>query len=130
MRYYPISENLTTADSRFTPQRGVCGSHLSRHGSAESEQLVSLESLLQGGKEERGRTSFEIRAGCANSHRVAGHGGLIGPDLTKIGAIRAGRDLIESIVMPSATFAQDHDSYTATFGNADTTWDFPRRSVP
>ena len=44
--------------------------------------------------------------------------------------ISESRNLIESIVMPSATFAQDYDSYTATFGNADMTWDFPRRSVP
>jgi putative heme-binding domain-containing protein len=39
---------------------------------------------------------------------------MVGPDLTKIGAIRSGRDLIESIVRPSSTFAQGYESYSLT----------------
>src|SRR5262249_36855503 len=41
-------------------------------------------------------------------------GGQIGPDLTRIGAIRAGRDLLESIVFPSSTIAQGFESYAVT----------------
>ena len=33
--------------------------------------------------------------------------------MTKVGTIRAGRDLIESIVYPSSTFAQGYESYFA-----------------
>lgn len=38
-------------------------------------------------------------------------GGTIGPDLTTIGAIRPGRDLIESLVLPNATIAQQFETY-------------------
>jgi len=40
--------------------------------------------------------------------------------LTRIGAIRSGRDLIESIVMPSATFAQGYDTYAVTMRDGET----------
>ncbi len=43
----------------------------------------------------------------------------MGPDLTRIGAIRSGRDLIESIVMPSATFAQSYETYGVTTSSGD-----------
>ena len=36
----------------------------------------------------------------------------MGPDLSKISAIRTGRDLLESIVYPSATFARGFEPYT------------------
>ena len=86
----------------------------------QREQLMTLEPLLHAGDTERGRVVFERKAGCANCHQVGGQGGVLGPDLTKIGAIRAGRDLIESIVMPSATFAQGYETYSATLRNGDT----------
>ena len=38
-------------------------------------------------------------------------GGAIGPDLTTVGAIRSGRDLVESIAIPSATIAQRFETY-------------------
>src|SRR5262249_61196943 len=44
-------------------------------------------------------------------HRIGADGGQIGPDLTKLGAIRAGRDILESIVLPSSTIAQGFESY-------------------
>jgi putative heme-binding domain-containing protein len=43
----------------------------------------------------------------------------VGPDLTKIGAIRSGRDLIESLVLPSATLAQGYETYRVTLRNGD-----------
>ena len=68
-----------------------------------ARRLMALEPLLRGGDVEPGRIVFERKAGCANCHQIGEQGGVLGPDLTKVGAIRAGRDLIESIVMPSAT---------------------------
>ncbi len=42
---------------------------------------------------------------------MQGEGGKFGPDLTKIGAIRAPRDLLEAIVFPSASFARGYEPF-------------------
>jgi putative heme-binding domain-containing protein len=80
----------------------------------QREQIESYAELLTGGDPGRGRQWFSEKAACIVCHRVGDQGGLVGPDLTKIGAIRAGRDLIESIVRPSATFAQGYDTFVVT----------------
>lgn len=75
-------------------------------------RLLALEPLLMGGDPVKGReVYFGKKAPCATCHRVGADGGHIGPDLTKIGAIRAGRDLLESIVLPSSTIAQGFENY-------------------
>jgi putative heme-binding domain-containing protein len=42
---------------------------------------------------------------------VGDQGGRIGPDLSKIGAIRSGRDLLEAIVSPSSSFVRGYEPY-------------------
>jgi putative heme-binding domain-containing protein len=39
-------------------------------------------------------------------------GGRIGPDLSKIGTIRTPRDLLEAIVLPSASFVRSYEPVT------------------
>ena len=41
----------------------------------------------------RGKAIFEGKGGCAACHRVAGVGSGIGPDLTRIGAVRGALEL-------------------------------------
>jgi putative heme-binding domain-containing protein len=78
-------------------------------------RLADFEPLLTGGSAERGRKAFSNgRVACATCHRIGNEGGQIGPDLTRIGAIRAGRDIVESIVFPSSTIAQGYESYIVT----------------
>jgi putative heme-binding domain-containing protein len=48
---------------------------------------------------------------CIACHRVGELGRAIGPDLTKIGAIRTERDLLESILFPSNTLARDYETH-------------------
>jgi putative heme-binding domain-containing protein len=75
--------------------------------------IVEHEPLLADGDPARGRAVFFGKAvACSACHRVADEGGRIGPDLTRIGAIRSGRDLLESILWPSSTFAQGYESYS------------------
>jgi putative heme-binding domain-containing protein len=75
-------------------------------------RLAEFEPLLTGGNAYKGRkVFFSQKVPCATCHRIAAEGGQIGPDLTKIGAIRAGRDILESIVLPSSTIAQGFESY-------------------
>ncbi|MBA3274034.1 MAG: HEAT repeat domain-containing protein, partial [Chthoniobacterales bacterium] len=89
--------------------------HVRREKDRQGERLTSLESLLAGGDETRGRAIFlDKRVACATCHRVGETGGLIGPDLTKVGAIRSGRDILESIVFPASTVAQGYENYVLT----------------
>jgi putative heme-binding domain-containing protein len=54
---------------------------------------------------------------CSTCHRVGDQGGQIGPDLTAIGRIRNERDLLESIVFPSASLAREFEPYTVLFND-------------
>jgi putative membrane-bound dehydrogenase-like protein len=75
-------------------------------------RVIDYEKLLTGGDPQRGRAVFFGKAvGCVVCHRVGVDGGSTGPDLTRVGAIRAGRDILESIVLPSSTIAQGFDAY-------------------
>ena len=47
----------------------------------------------------------------ARSDRVNAEGGRIGPDLSKIGSIRTGRDLLEAVVFPNASFVRGFEPY-------------------
>lgn len=82
-------------------------------------KLTALEPLLEGGDPNAGHQLFLGKLACATCHRVGKHGGLTGPDLTRIGAIRSGRDLIESLALPSATIAQGYDAYNITLTDGE-----------
>ena len=76
-------------------------------------RLAAFQPLLSQGDPARGRSVFfGAKAACSKCHRAGGDGGRIGPDLTSIGAVRSGQDLLESIVFPSSTFAQGFEPHT------------------
>ncbi len=79
----------------------------------QEARLAELQDVLAGGEIQRGRDLFfgNKKAICATCHSVQGQGGKMGPDLSKIGAIRAPRDLLEAIVFPSASFARGYESF-------------------
>jgi putative heme-binding domain-containing protein len=54
------------------------------------------------GNAERGASLYET-TGCANCHVVAGRGGVLGPELTRIGALRGAPYLRDALVKPAAT---------------------------
>lgn len=87
---------------------------LVRQGSErQRRQLAEFEPLLSDGDARRGRDVFlGKRALCSTCHRVGAEGGEVGPDLTRVGAIRAGRDILEAIVAPGSTIAQGYEQYT------------------
>ncbi len=76
------------------------------------ERLAELEGVLSDGDAAHGREVFAgPKAGCTACHAVAGQGGRVGPDLTKIGTIRTGKDLLEAVVFPSASFARGYEPW-------------------
>lgn len=82
-------------------------------GQEERRQFATkIESQLGSGDAERGRSVFfGTKAACASCHAIAGEGGKIGPDLSKIGLIREPKVLVESVVMPSASLARGFETY-------------------
>ncbi len=82
------------------------------------KQRAKLEALLgglSGGDVRRGQAVFNsTKAACSSCHAVGYVGGKVGPDLTKIGGIRAERDLLESIVFPSASFVRGYEPVSVT----------------
>jgi putative heme-binding domain-containing protein len=51
----------------------------------------------------RGKAIFEGTGGCTGCHRVNGSGSRVGPDLSRIGAVRRSADLERSLLDPAAT---------------------------
>jgi putative heme-binding domain-containing protein len=73
------------------------------------EQL--LASLPAGGDPNRGMQVFRsTQAACSSCHQVAYVGGLIGPDMSRIGSTRSRRELLEAIAFPSARQEQSYRS--------------------
>jgi len=78
----------------------------------EAEKMERYSAALEGGDVASGRkVFFSRRAGCYACHRVAGEGGTVGPDLSTIGKIRSGRDLLEALLLPSASLARGYESF-------------------
>ncbi|HZE95714.1 MAG TPA: PVC-type heme-binding CxxCH protein [Planctomycetota bacterium] len=78
----------------------------------QKARIAELEPLLSGGDEARGReVFFGKKAACSTCHTIQSQGGRVGPDLSKIASIRTGRDLLESVVFPSASFARGYEPY-------------------
>ena len=80
---------------------------------ARTRQLRELEAQLDSGDANRGRAVFfSNAAACSACHRIKGEGGQIGPDLSTISRVRTRRDLIESVLAPSATIVNGFETYT------------------
>ena len=78
----------------------------------QKKHLTELQTLLDGGDADKGRTVFlSGRTACSACHTVNGQGGRVGPELSKIGGIRAPADLLESVVYPSATLVRGYETY-------------------
>jgi putative heme-binding domain-containing protein len=105
------------APAEFQPR--IRQLRIQRNSEADAAAVTELAPLLQGGDPNRGHELFLGKAVCTGCHRVGKQGGRVGPDLTKIGAIRSGRDLLEAIVMPSAAFSQGYESYKVTLKSGE-----------
>jgi putative heme-binding domain-containing protein len=78
----------------------------------QSAHLEELMGLLDQGDIRRGQAIFNSqKAACSSCHTMGYLGGRVGPDLTTIGQIRTKRDLLESVVYPSASFVRSFEPY-------------------
>jgi putative membrane-bound dehydrogenase-like protein len=73
-------------------------------------ELEKLATSLGKGDIRRGQAVFNSKkTACISCHSMGYLGGKVGPDLTRIGRIRTERDLLESIVLPSASFVRSYE---------------------
>jgi putative membrane-bound dehydrogenase-like protein len=85
---------------------------LRQAGAEQAQRVDELTAACVDGNPDRGKyVFFSQRAACASCHRVQGEGTLVGPDLSTIGASRQTRDLVESIVFPSSSFARGYEPF-------------------
>lgn len=112
----PMSE-VSDVVKRYPPELlPQANALLDRMRKEEEAQLARVDELLAGlaqGDAAAGREAFFAeKSKCATCHRIGERGGKIGPDLTTIGANRSARDLLESIVFPSASIVRQYEPYT------------------
>ncbi|MDB6053012.1 MAG: hypothetical protein JWN25_535, partial [Verrucomicrobiales bacterium] len=88
--------------------------------SGAPQQSAHLDALLAdlkklNGDSRKGQFVFNsAKASCMACHKVGYVGGNIGPDLTSVGTARSERDLLESIVYPSASFVRSFEPVLIT----------------
>ncbi len=82
---------------------------------AQAEQLAKADRVLElagGADPQRGIQIFmSQKAACTACHKGAHVGGMIGPHLQGVGKRRTERDLIESILFPSASLVQSYEPW-------------------
>jgi quinoprotein glucose dehydrogenase len=86
---------------------------------SKQDELGAHRLALTGGSIDEGRKIFFERAEaqCARCHKIEGQGsegGMVGPELTKIGAAKDRTYLLESIVFPNKHIAEGFQSVLVT----------------
>lgn len=84
--------------------------------------LAAFEPTLHGGDMKRGKEIFMTHAAgqCAKCHKVDGDGGVAGPELTGIGALRDRAYLLESLVSPSTVVVPGYGITMMTLKTGET----------
>ena len=100
----------TDADLFRTVTHGVAGTEMPANAFDDSEtwailayvrSLAPAKTRAVSGDPVKGKTIFWERAGCSTCHMVQGRGGVLGPDLSRVGEARAADYLVDSIRQPS-----------------------------
>ncbi|MBV6432651.1 MAG: hypothetical protein IANPNBLG_02793 [Bryobacteraceae bacterium] len=72
------------------------------------------------GNPQAGEEIYWGKGGCSNCHRILGRGGMLGPDLSNVGAVRAVEEIRESIVDPDADGFPTYKGVTAVLNDGRT----------
>lgn len=89
---------------------------------AKKERMDALAlAAATRGNASAGRALYQSGKGiCIACHRIGDLGQEIGPNLSKIGAIRVERELIESIIFPNNNIARDYDQHAVLLADGST----------
>ncbi|MEX2168377.1 MAG: PVC-type heme-binding CxxCH protein [Pirellulales bacterium] len=78
--------------------------------SSQRKKVAELQPKMAGGDVRRGHGVFHsTKAACSACHKMGYAGGLVGPDLTRIGEVRTERDLLEAVLFPSLSFVRSYE---------------------
>jgi putative heme-binding domain-containing protein len=107
-------DSLTSRVKKYpAPVQAAAARIIARLNPDSQKQKTTLDQTLASlppGDIRRGQSIFNsTKAACATCHAIGYLGGAVGPDLTRVGAIRQERDLLESILFPSASFVQSYE---------------------
>jgi len=93
---------------------------LNTDAAQQKSQLEAKLGELKSGDVRRGQAVFNsAKAACASCHAIGYLGGNIGPDLTNIGQARTERDLLESVLFPSASFVRSYEPVVVATKSGD-----------
>jgi putative heme-binding domain-containing protein len=115
-----ISGDMTDERLFQTIRKGVPGTEMTRSRAPDDDVLMMIAYLRNlgtvapseapVGNVENGRQLFNAQ--CSLCHRVAGRGGRLGPDLTRIGAARSRASLVREIRNPSEWIPERYETVT------------------
>ena len=105
---------------------------ISAEDEARRRKLATLPALIAStGRPEEGRKVFESgRGACMACHRVGEVGNFVGPNLSTIGQIRTERDILESVLFPSATLARGYELQSIETTDGQTLSAVVHRNLP
>ena len=104
---------------------------LNTDAAAQTARLEELLAQTKGGDVRRGQVVFlSAKAACSACHAQGYLGGRLGPDLTNLGKVRTERDLLESIIFPSASFVRSYESFMVITKSGEDITGIIRKDAP
>ncbi|MEO5803044.1 MAG: HEAT repeat domain-containing protein, partial [Verrucomicrobiota bacterium] len=103
-----VSNYSSVVQEKAKPLLAKLGADLEK----QKQRLSELSAKISNGDFKHGKeVFFGKKASCFTCHRISGQGGMVGPNLSKIGGIRTGHDLLESVVFPSSSIVQGYHPF-------------------
>ncbi|MCA9213977.1 MAG: c-type cytochrome [Planctomycetales bacterium] len=94
-------------------QKALVRKAMAKPDASQEEKVKRIDQMLASlpsGDIRRGQKIFHgEKTACFSCHAVGYRGGTVGPDLSRIGRIRSKRDLLESVLYPSASFVRSYE---------------------
>ena len=124
LRPEQVRPNLTNFPATVRAKADELLASLNTDAVKQKAQLEELATKLALNSEtadiRRGQALFNgQKAACSTCHAIGYLGGNLGPDLTRIGQVRTERDLLESIVFPSASFVRSFEPMVVVTKSGD-----------